>query len=189
MPSNPPTVADLEAEVAWRCAVPLAEAGVYLRAVDNGGLPFTPAIRQGFRKGAVEDIRIGLAAPMAFTDADAANLSPYAVERVLDWGELFGLQMALLHWHRAIQKYQELAVSTTPEPGGWLMEEKRNTRERVGELKSILATPFREPSDSFVFSGPDPCRSSPWWSARPCLSDAVLPIGCDRFFGVFSPWL
>jgi hypothetical protein len=154
MPSNPPTVADLEAEVASRCAVALAEAGVYLRASDAGG-SFTPAIRQGLRRGA-KDVGLYLANPLTLTDADVARLSPFALEWVIDWGERSGLEMALAHWFRAVQKYQE-ALAPAPMAGGWLMEEKQNVRARIAELRGLLAGPYREPADPIVVANPFRC--------------------------------
>lgn len=148
--AGPPTVRALECEVAGQCGVALAEVGLYLRGVDQGGVPVTPAILQGLRKGA-KCCGVYLANPLSLADADAANLSPFAVERVLAEGLLFALELVLLHWHRAVQREMD-PVAPAPMQGGWLLQEKQAVRDQVARLRALCAEPYREPADPIVVS-------------------------------------
>jgi hypothetical protein len=150
----PLTVAGLENEVASLCGLTLGEAGLLFRAMD-GGDPITPVIRIGLRKG-LSYVGIATADPLEVADSDLANLSTKAKEAVLAWGELFGLQIALAQWHRAVRRRGAEALEREPMLGGWLMEEKRATRERVAELKAMVAGPYVEPSNPIEVSGGGP---------------------------------
>jgi hypothetical protein len=174
----PVTVAALENEVTSLCGLTLGEAGVLFRAADADNNPFTPVIRIGLRKG-LKDVGIAPADPLALADADLANLSPFAAERVLAWGQLFALEQALLHWYRALKKYRVGAVEAQPMLGGWLMEEKRAARDRVAELKAIVATPYIEPSDPIDVAGHP-------WPFRFVAPGSPVPVGtgCQPF----GPW-
>lgn len=147
MPSNPPAVADLEAEVATECGLMLADTGLYLRSPDAT----TPAIRIGLRKGA-KAVMLTLTDPLALADSDVAVLSGFAIERVLDEAKLHALQWVLLNWHRATMRHQE-PLSSTPVISGYLVDEKRAVKDRVSELKAICDEPYREPSDPTVVVG------------------------------------
>lgn len=183
MPSNPPTVADLEAEVAGQCGVALADAGVYLRAVDQGGMPITPAIRQGMRDGALS-VGLYLPNPLVLTDADVAVLSGWQIRRVKFEGMRFALRQAHQHWHRAVQKEGQPALAPAAMQGGWLMEEKRNIEKTISELNAICSQPYREPGDPIVVGNAHP--------GFPGVSDTFLTPdnsdGVDTTAGPYGPW-
>lgn len=183
MPSNPPTVADLEAEVAGQCGVALADAGVYLRAVEQGGMPITPAIRQGLRKGA-HCVGLCLANPLVLADADVAVLSGFQLERVMTEGRLFALKLAHAHWHRAVQKEGQPALAPAAMQGGWLMEEKRNLEKTISELNAICSRPYREPGDPIVVGNAHP--------GFPGVSGTFITPdnegGIDTTAGPYGPW-
>jgi hypothetical protein len=142
MPSNPPVVADLVAEVNERCALNLADAGQYL----PGGL--SPSILEGLRRGC-KAVMLTLANPLVLQDSDVAFLSTFGVERVEDEAEMFALQRALAYWWRVAMKDQK-PVSSERVEGGWRLEQKACVRARVAELKLICDVPYREPSDQIV---------------------------------------
>jgi uncharacterized protein (DUF2126 family) len=149
--ANPPTVADLEGQVAARCAVPLADAGVYLTGASDAGAAITPAIREGIRRG-VARVGMLLADPSAPSDAEVGALSSFALERVRDEAERFALRRALGYRHRSLQAHVE-PLEPGRMDGGWLAEEWRAVRERVLELDRDCAGEYREPGDSLEVGG------------------------------------
>lgn len=165
------TVQALEEDVADDVATALAEAGVYLVAVGDGGVAVTPAIRKGLRIG-VSKAGYHLANPLVLADADLAHVTPFAVQYVLVWGRIYALRQALLHWHRATQKHRDQPLEPTPMAGGWLVEERRAVRDYLADLEASVREPYREPADPMVVAGGvghDPCRPG---------ADAVLPLRC-----------
>lgn len=139
-----PVLVDLVTEVAGRCGLLLAEAGVYLLAPDGS----TPCIIQGIRRG-MKAVALTLNDPQIPADADVANLSTFAIERVIDEAEWFSLNRALLSWWRVAQKEQE-AVSSSVVSSGWRLEQKRAVKDRTADLKALCMNPYREPTDTMV---------------------------------------
>lgn len=164
MPSNPPIVTDLVAEILERCAPHLATSGQVL--LDAQGSP--SVVLRGLRKG-FEACCYTTAAPMAIQDQDVATLTRAALERVLDEAELFSLQRVLSLWHMATMKHQE-AMSSAVVASGWLVDARRGVKDRVSELKATCGVPFREPTDTVVVS------NSRWPFAGEC-PDGVIPVG------------
>jgi hypothetical protein len=147
MPSNPPLVADLQVEVATRCAPLLVETGVYLPQADGT----LPVIRVGLRLGC-KAVMLTLANPLVLQDSDVAVLSSFAIERVEDEAELYALQQGLMQFWRSAQRDME-AFSAQPVSSGWKFELRRAIQVRISELKSICDKPYREPSDPTVVVG------------------------------------
>ena len=183
MPSNPPLVSDLEAEVNERCGLLLAEAGEYLLGpADAGtGLATTPAIREGLRRGC-KAVGLTLANGLVLADADAAQLTTHAVERVMDEAELFALARALLMWWRVAQVDQE-AVSSSVVASGWRVDQKAAVKARVGELKAICAVPYREPTDPTVVMNRDQCVPG-----QPLPPGDCNPWGYPYGLGTYGPY-
>jgi hypothetical protein len=180
----PVTVADLVAEVSTQVAVALAEAGVYLRALDDGGNPTTPFILQGLRKG-VKAVGLAPANPLYLTDGDAARVSPFAVERVLLEARLHALEMTLLNWNRAVRKHDDHALSPAPMAGGWLSEQRRDIAGQVASLRAECQKPYREPADPIVVAHPHV------GFGPPIPADAVTPYDPEfHYYGPhgFGPW-
>lgn len=150
MPSNPPTVEDLDAELTEICGLVLADAGLFLRALDNADptKPITPTIRRGLRKGALA-VGWTLLDPSTVQDADIVGMSGFALQRVKDEAELYSLQQCLLGWWRVTQQEQQ-ALTAEPMQGGWRLDQKRGVKDRVSELKAICDEPYREPTDPTV---------------------------------------
>jgi hypothetical protein len=141
-----PTLDDIKAEVDARCALMLADAGVYLLA--SGGS--TPLIDQGIERG-FNAVRFTLASPPTPTDADVALLSAYARQRVTDEATLFALEYATFNWWRVAQKDQE-AYSSNVVSSGWRMDQKRALDRHVSMLKATCEAPYREPSSDVLIS-------------------------------------
>ena len=175
MPSNPPTVADLEAAVVELCGLVLADAGLFLRALDGGDptKPITPVVRAGLVKGALA-VGWTLLDPTRIQDADLVGMSGFAIDRVTDEAELFSLQQCLLGWWRVTQKEQE-PLSSAVVASGWRLDQKRGVKDRVSELKAICDEPYREPTDPTVVAN----RSDD-------LNPGRYPSGRDC--GYPSPW-
>lgn len=147
MPSNPPTVEDLDAEVTERCGIVLSDAGLFLRALVDG-VAVSPVVRVGLRKGA-HAVGFTLLDPSTLQDPDVVGMSGFALERVKDEAELYSLQQCLLGWWRVTQKEQE-ALSSAVVSSGWRLDQKRGVKDRVSELKAICDEPYREPTDPTV---------------------------------------
>lgn len=148
MPSNPPTVADLDAEVTGRCGLVLHDAGLFLRALDSAMQAVTPVVRQGLRKG-FKCVGYTPSDPLILADADILNLSTFALERVVDEAELFSLQQCRLGWWRVTQRHQE-PLSSAVTSSGWLIDELRGVKDRISELKAMCEKPYLEPTDQIV---------------------------------------
>lgn len=169
MPSNPPTVEDLDAEVTGRCGLVLHDAGLFLRALDGSSPPaaISPVVRRGLMEGF---IAVGATPldPLVLADPDVAALSAQALKRVVDVAEMFSLEQCLLGWWRVTQEEQP-ALSPTPMAGGWRVDEKNGVKNRVSELKAICGEPYREQTAQvvaghrdFVHPGFDPLRNPLW---------------------------
>jgi hypothetical protein len=186
MPSNPPVVADLEAEVAVECGLMLADVGLYLRSPDAT----TPAIRIGLRKGA-KAVGMTISNPLVLQDSDVARLSTFAVERVMDEARLHSLQWVLLNWHRATQAHQE-PLSATSVVSGYLVDEKRGIQARVAELKAICSEPYREPSDEVIvanrFGPTGPLAREPEGPYGPYYGPYGWGFGWDEWAGCWGDW-
>src|ERR1700761_2454875 len=128
MPSNPPVVLDLVAETMANCAVHLPNAGQALLDADGSPTVVLRGIRKGFKA-----VCCTIANPLVIQDSDVANLSTFALERVLDEAELFCLKMVLSYWHMVTMKHQE-ALSPAVVASGWLVDAKRAVKDRVSEL-------------------------------------------------------
>lgn len=153
MPSNPPTIADLEQDVATECGLLLAEAGVYLLAIDTAsGLPTSPVIRKGLRMGC-KCVGLTLANSLVVTDADVVGLSTFASERVVMEATLYSLEQALLNWWKVGKADEQEKYSPTPVASGWRAQQKQSIVTRIGELKGDTAEPYREPTDPVVVMG------------------------------------
>lgn len=150
MPSNPPTVIDLDAEVTEICGIILADAGLFLRALDDGDptKPITPVVRRGLRKGALA-VGWTLQDPSTLQDGDIVGMSGFALQRLKEEAELYAFQQCLAGWYRVNQKFQE-PLEQDVARGGWANEEKQDVKARVSELKSDLSEPYREPTDPAV---------------------------------------
>jgi len=178
------TALALQNEVMGRVGLILVDAELY--AVDSTGM--VPVIAAGLRKGAGA-VGMLLSAPMAFADADAAGLTGFAVERVLDEAERWVLERVILGWYRVVRKYRK-PVETTADVGGWLDEQKASIQSRLASLTVSLAQPYREPSDPMVvvnrwsFGGVRGFRSQ--------FLNQVLapdPLGFPFGYAYGSPWI
>lgn len=180
MPSNPPTVADLEQVVAYRCGAVLQEVGTYLTSPDGT----TPSIREGLRRGC-KAVVLTISNPLVLADSDTANLSGFATERVIDEAELFAMEEALVNWWRLCKKHME-AVSATPILSGWLVELKQSVKNRISQLKAICDEPYREPSDPMVVVGH-------FGETHPSVAPGQYPVTVSPLFTgqgfiTLSPW-
>lgn len=180
MPSNPPTVIDLDAEVTDICGLILADAGLFLRALDevDPTKPITPVVRRGLRKGALA-VSWTLLDPSKLQDADLVGMSGFALQRVKDEAELYSFQQCLAGWYRVTQKEQE-ALSSAVVSSGWRLDQKRGVKDRVSELKVICDEPYREPTDPTVVAN----RSDDMDGHRNPFGDRCHPYpGCYRWGG------
>lgn len=169
MPTSPPTVANLVEVVSHRCGAILQEVGLYSAGTNWD----TPVILAGLRQGA-KCVGFTIASPLSLADSDAAGLSTFAVERVLDEAELFALEQALLNWWRALKKHSE-AMSSTLMLSGWLVELKNAVRNRVSQLKAMTAEPYREPSDPSVVVGR-------FGETFPTVAPGQIPVAVSPFY-------
>jgi hypothetical protein len=176
----PPTVGNLQDEVASRIGVVLQDVGLFRLVVPvYSSIGDTPVILQGLRKG-VKAVGLTPANALSLADTDIANLSVFGVERVMDEAELYGLERALAYFFRAMQRGQP-EFSAQPMQGGWRMEQRNDVRVRISELKAVCDVPYREPSDPTVAVGA-------YGETYPTVSPGNLPVGVGpNFAGPVPP--
>lgn len=141
-PSNPPTLADFDSELSDRIAREVGDVGLYLDGPDGT----TKAFRAGLRVG-LKAVAVGTASPLDVTDADVANLTTFASERVLDEAARFALRLVLQNWYRAARSADVDAIAKVDDTrGGWLYEHRQGVKEALAALDAACSKPYREPS-------------------------------------------
>ncbi len=162
-----PTAAQMLGELTVRCAVQVRDVGLFLDSVQDGMTPATTTLvfHQGLRSGLVAVSMFASADPVFVLDADLANVTPFARQRVLDEAERFVLRRVLLNWFRAERDSGRPAMQATVDArSGYLDTEKRSIQARVAELNEACAAVFREPAGSIVVNEREPQPPVGWRS-------------------------